>query len=152
MEGNAKIISLINRDENLHLSFSQQILTLWRNEPSEGFQHIVEKCEPIVIQMFKDAAEEEMEWAEYLFKDGSMLGLNAEILTMYMKWLTNKRMKAIKLEPLFEGAKNPINWINNWTESKSVQNAPQETEIESYVVGSFEQDMDTDNFDDFGDL
>lgn len=152
MEGNAKIISLINRDENLHLSFSQQILNLWRSEPSEGFQHIVEKCEPIVINMFRDAAKEEMEWAEYLFKDGSMLGLNAEILTMYMKWLTNKRMRAIKLEPLFDGAKNPINWINNWTESKSVQNAPQETEIESYVVGAFEQDMDTDNFDDFGDL
>lgn len=152
MEGNAKIISLINRDENLHLSFSQQVLNLWASEESEGFQHIVQECEPIVIKMFEDAANEEMEWAEYLFKDGSMLGLNAEILSMYMKWLTNKRMKAIKLEPLFPGAKNPINWIANWTESKSVQNAPQETEIESYVVGSFQQDMDDDKFDDFGDL
>lgn len=152
MEGNAKIISLINRDENLHLSFSQQILNLWKSEPTEGFQHIVERNEDIVRKMFEDATREEMEWADYLFKDGSMLGLNAEILKMYMKWLTNKRMRAIKMEPLFEKVNNPINWINNWTESKSVQNAPQETEIESYVVGSFEQDMDKDNFDDFGDL
>jgi ribonucleoside-diphosphate reductase beta chain len=150
MEGNAKIISLINRDENLHMGFTSFLLKVLRDEWEEGFQKIVEECEPLVIQMYKDAAQEEMEWAEYLFKDGSMIGLNAEILTQYMKWLTNNRMKAIGLEPIFDKVQNPISWINVWTGgSRDIQNAPQETEIENYVVGSFKQDVDEADYDEF---
>ena len=149
MEGNAKIISFINRDENLHMGFSTQVLKYLADDPSEGFQHIVKECEPIVIQMYKDAASEEMEWAKYLFKDGAMIGLNSEILIQYMKWLTNNRLKAIRLNPIFDKAVNPINWITNWTESKSIQEAPQETEKESYVVGSFQQLEENESFDEF---
>jgi ribonucleotide reductase beta subunit family protein with ferritin-like domain len=149
MEGNAKIISFINRDENLHMGFSTQVLKYLADDPSEGFQHIVKECEPIVIKMYKDAADEEMEWAKYLFKDGAMIGLNAEILVQYMKWLTNNRLKAIRLNPIFDKAVNPINWITNWTESKSIQEAPQETEKESYVVGSFQQLEENESFDEF---
>lgn len=149
MEGNAKIISLINRDENLHLAFTQTVLKKLRTEKSEGFVEIAKECEDIVIKMFEDAAKEEIEWAEYLFKDGSILGLNCEILVQYMKHLTNRRMKALGIKPLFEDTPNPINWIQNWTESKQVQIAPQESEIESYVIGSFSQDMDNIDFGDF---
>jgi ribonucleoside-diphosphate reductase beta chain len=149
MEGNAKIISFINRDENLHMGFSTQVLKYLADDAAEGFQHIVKECEPIVIQMYKDAANEEMEWAKYLFKDGAMIGLNAEILIQYMKWLTNNRLKAIRLNPIFDKAVNPINWITNWTESKSIQEAPQETEKESYVVGSFQQLEENESFDEF---
>lgn len=149
MEGNAKIISLINRDENLHLGFTALLLKYLAENKDEGFQKVVKECEPIVIQMFKDAANEEIEWAQYLFKDGSMLGLNAEILIQYMKWLTNNRMKMIKLEPIFDKVSNPISWINHWTESKDVQVAPQETEITSYVVGALKQDTDDANYDEF---
>jgi ribonucleoside-diphosphate reductase beta chain len=149
MEGNAKIISLINRDENLHMGFTTSILRYMRDEVSEGFQEIVQECEPVVIQMYKDATQEEIEWAEYLFKDGAMIGLNADILIQYMKWLTNSRMKTIKLEPIFEKVSNPINWINNWTESKGEQVAPQETEIQSYVIGAFNQDVDDADFSEF---
>lgn len=149
MEGNAKIISLINRDENLHLGFTQFILKKLREEPSEGFQDVVKDCEEIVINMFKDAALEEMEWAKYLFKDGSMLGLNEEILIRYMKYLTNMRMKVVGLEPVFEKTQNPISWVNNWTNSGSVQVAPQESEIESYVISSFDQDLDDTDFSEF---
>lgn len=141
MEGNAKIISLINRDENLHLAFTQNVLKYLRDNKDEGFQHIVKECEGTVVKMFEDAAKEEMEWAAYLFKDGSILGLNEQILVQYMKHLTNKRMRAVGVKPIFPDTTNPINWIQNWTESKRVQNAPQETEIESYKIGSFEQDM-----------
>jgi ribonucleoside-diphosphate reductase beta chain len=136
-------------DENLHLGFTQFVLKVMRDEPSEGFQHIVKECEPIVIKMFEDAAKEEMEWAEYLFKDGSLLGLNYEILCNYMKWLTNSRMKVIGLEPIFPKTNNPISWIKNWTESGSVQVAPQESEIESYVIGAFDNDVEDTNFDDY---
>ena len=149
MEGNAKIISLINRDENLHLAFTQNILKYLKNNDTEGFTDIVNECQSIVEQMFKDAAEEEMEWARYLFKDGSMLGLNDEILIQYMKHLTNKRSKAIGIGAVFEETPNPILWIKNWTESKHVQVAPQETQIETYKVGSFKQDTSDTDFSDF---
>jgi ribonucleoside-diphosphate reductase beta chain len=149
MEGNAKIISFINRDENCHLGFTQIILNLLRKNPDEGFTHIAQQCEPIVIKMFEDAAKEEIEWANYLFKDGGLLGLNAEILTQYMKWLTNLRMKGIGLTPIFEKVQNPISWINNWTSSKGVQVAPQESEIEAYVIGSIKNDLEETSFDEF---
>jgi ribonucleoside-diphosphate reductase beta chain len=150
MEGNAKIISYINRDENLHMGFTSFILKVLKDEWGEGFQKIVEDCHDIVIDMYKDAAEEEIEWARYLFKDGSMIGLNADILIQYMKWLTNNRMKIIGLEPIFEKVQNPISWINIWTgDSKGLQVAPQESEIESYVVGSFKQDVDEEDWSEF---
>ena len=149
MEGNAKIISLINRDENLHLAFTQNILKYLRENKDEGFQHIVKECEDTVVNMFSDAAKEEMDWAAYLFKDGSILGLNEKILVDYMKHLTNRRMKSLGLKPLFPDTPNPINWIQNWTESKRVQNAPQETEIESYKIGSFDQDINELNVEGF---
>ncbi len=149
MEGNAKIIAAINRDENLHLGFTQFVLNKLATEESEGFKEIVEECKPIVIQMFKDAAEEEIEWANYLFENGSLLGLNAQILTEYMKWLTNSRMRSIHLEPIFESVKNPIPWIKHWTESKAVQVAPQESQIQSYVVGNFKNDLEDTDFGEF---
>ena len=149
MEGNAKIISLINRDENLHLAFTQIILKYLKNEDSEGFTAIVEECKDIVVKMFKDAAAEEMDWARYLFKDGSMLGLNDEILIQYMKFLCNKRSKAVGIGNIFEETPNPILWIKNWTESKHVQVAPQQTQIQTYKVGSFKQDTSETDFSDF---
>jgi ribonucleoside-diphosphate reductase beta chain len=100
---------------------------------------IREYVNKISYQMYKDAASEEMEWAKYLFKDGTMIGLNSEILIQYMKWLTNNRLKAIRMETIFDKVPNPISWITNWTESKSIQEAPQETEKETYVVGAFQQ-------------
>lgn len=149
MEGNAKIIALINRDENLHLAITQNILKIMHSEPSEGFMEIAKKYKEQVFTMYEDAAKEEMEWAKYLFKDGSILGLNDEILIKYMKWLTNKRASGIGIGNIFENADNPINWIKNWTESKDVQEAPQETEKESYTSGSFKQDVDQVVFKDY---
>ncbi len=147
MEGNAKIISLINRDENIHLGFTQTLIKILKTNQSEGFVEIIKECEPIVIQMFKDAAKEEMDWADYLFKDGSMLGLNSDILKQYMKWLVNNRMRSIGLNPIFEKVENPILWIKNWTNSKDVQVGPQETEIESYLIGSLNNDLENLDFD-----
>ena len=150
MEGNAKIISLINRDENLHLGMSQAILKILRIDESEGFVKIAEECEEMVYQMYRDAAAEEEDWARYLFdrKDGTgMLGLNAEILTRYMKWMTNRRLRGIGLKHVFDGTSNPIPWMSNWTESKDVQVAPQEAEIEAYKSSAFIQDMEEHDWD-----
>lgn len=148
MEGNAKIIKLIARDENLHLGFTQFVLRKLKNEKSEGFTEIWKELEPTIIEMYRDSAKEEMEWAEYLFRDGSMLGLNAEILTKFMMYLTNNRMKAIQLEPIFEKTKNPIPWVNNWLDGQ-VQVAPQQTEITSYNKGGTKSDLGASDFSGF---
>ena len=149
MEGNAKVISLINKDENLHLGFTQKILRDMSINKEEGFFDIVNELKPKVYEMFKLAAEEEMQWADYLFQNGSMLGLNADILKKYMMFLTNSRLKAIGLDPIFERVNNPINWINAWTNSESVQAAPQETEIESYNKAAVNNDLTDSDFGDF---
>lgn len=149
MTGNAKVISLIARDENLHMGFTSLILKKLAENENEGFQDIVNDCKETIIQMYKDAAEEEMEWAKYLFKNGSMIGLNADILIQYMKYLTNQRMKLIKLDPIYEKTSNPISWIGNWIGGNAVQEAPQEEEIVSYSVGAFKQDIDEQSYDDF---
>lgn len=149
MEGNAKIISLINRDENLHLAFTQYILKILRNEKSERFDKIVKDCESIVIEMFKDASNEEMEWAKYLFNNGSLLGLNDKIIIKYMEYITNRRMASVGLNPIFSEVSNPIRWIKNWTESKHIQVAPQETEVESYKIGNSKIDIEKYDFSNY---
>jgi ribonucleoside-diphosphate reductase beta chain len=152
MEGNAKIIAAINRDENVHLAISQMTIKLLRTVPEEGFMEVAADCEDLVYQMYKDAAEEEKQWARYLFdpnRGKGMLGLTDEILIQYMEWLTNKRLRGIGLKYLFPGAENPINWIEDWTNSKRLQNAPQETEIEQYIVGAFKHDLDDVDFSGF---
>jgi len=149
MEGNAKIISFINRDENLHLAISQNIINFMRKNEDEGFSDVYDDHREWMNNQFASATKEEIAWAEYLFQDGALLGLNAELLTQYMKWLTNKRMKAIGLDPIFDNQKNPLGWITNWTDSKRVQVAPQESEIETYKVGALKSDISDGEFDDF---
>jgi len=138
MIGNASIIKLINRDENIHGSLTRFVVKQLRTREDEGFIEVAKDCEDIVQKMWSDAAQEEIKWAEYLFKDGDLMGLNAEILTKYMKHLVNLRMKNCGFTPIFEKTKNPITWINKYVDSGSVQVAPQETEITSYLSNSMD--------------
>jgi ribonucleoside-diphosphate reductase beta chain len=152
MEGNAKIIKLIARDEALHLAGTQHMLNLMRDGKDDpDMQAIAIECEAEVIQMFKDAAEQEKEWAEYLFKDGSMIGLNAQILKQYLEYITNIRMSALNMQPIFEQTTNPLPWLNHWLDSDNVQVAPQETEITSYLVSAIDNTIDSED-EDFSDF
>ena len=149
MEGSAKIISLISRDENQHLVLTQQILKNWaKGIDDPEMKQIASEEKETITQMFRDAVDEEKEWAEYLFKDGSMIGLNDKLLTKYVEWIANKRMKAIGLEPIYDVPlrNNPLPWTEHWISSKGLQVAPQETEVESYVVGGIKQDVKKDSF------
>ena len=148
MEGSAKIISLIARDESQHLVITQNILKNWANGDDPEMLEIMQEEEENVYQMFKDTVEEEKDWAEYLFKDGSMIGLNAKLLDSYVEYIANRRMKAIGLKPIFDTpmSNNPLPWTQHWLNSKMMQNAPQETEIESYVIGGIKQDVKKDTF------
>ena len=148
MEGSAKIISLIARDESQHLVPTQNILKNWANGDDPVMQDIMREEEENVIQMFRNAVDEEKSWADYLFKDGSMIGLNAKLLSQYVEWIANRRMKAVGLDPIYDVAakNNPLPWTQYWLNSKGQQNAPQETEIESYIVGGIKQDVKGDTF------
>ena len=151
MEGSAKIISLIARDENQHLVLTQQILNKWKEGDDPEMVEIMKEEEEHVIEMFRNAVQEEKEWAEYLFMDGSMIGLNGKLLSQYVEWIANRRMKSIGLTPIYDIPlrNNPLPWTQHWISSKGLQVAPQETEVESYVVGGIKQDVKKNTFSGF---
>ena len=151
MEGSAKIDSLIARDENQHLVITQQILNKWRDGDDPDMKKIFKEEEAWFYKTFENAVNQEKLWSEYLFKDGSMIGLNEKLLQQYVEWIANKRMKAVGLKPVYDIAMraNPLPWTQHWISSKGLQVAPQETEVESYVVGGIKQDVKKDTFSGF---
>jgi len=148
MEGNAKIIGLIARDESQHMTITQNIIKKWLEGDDPDMREIAREEEENIIEMFKQCVEEEKNWAEYLFKDGSMIGLNDKLLSKYVEWVANRRMKSIGLKPIFDvpANNNPLPWTEHWLNSKSMQVAPQETEVESYVIGGIKQDVSESTF------
>tara|TARA_Y100000592_G_scaffold37060_1_gene58683 strand:+ start:3641 stop:4738 length:1098 start_codon:yes stop_codon:yes gene_type:complete len=152
MEGSAKIISLIARDENLHLAVSQNIINNYkRSEDDKQMLDIIKETEQQVYDMYDTAVQQEKDWAKFLFKDGSMIGLNDTLLNQYVEFMANKRMKAIGLKGPYDqpSNNNPLPWTQHWLNSRGLQNAPQETEIESYVVGGIKQDVEKETFKGF---
>ena len=146
MEGNAKIIKFIARDENVHLGSTQQLLKLLPKEDKD-FAKIANETLDECTQMFVSAVEQEKRWAEFLFKDGSMIGLNAQLLSQYIEWIANKRMIAIGIKsPFTVPAASPLPWTQKWISGAEVQVAPQETEISSYIIGGTKQDVEEDTF------
>ncbi|WP_019027915.1 class Ia ribonucleoside-diphosphate reductase subunit beta [Colwellia piezophila] len=150
LEGNAKIIKLIARDEALHLTGTQHILNNWKSGNDDPEMKIIsEEMRDQGLQIFLDVVEQEKEWAQYLFKDGSMIGLNAEILNQYIEYISNQRLSAIGFDAPFDIKSNPLPWMNAYLVSDNVQVAPQETEISSYLVGQVDSAVSADDFDDF---
>ena len=151
MEGSAKIISLIARDENQHLALTQNILNNWRKGDDPDLKEIMVEEEEWTYKMFDLCVNEEKKWADYLFKHGTMIGLNDKLLQKYVEWIANKRLRAIGLKPVYDVPlkNNPLPWTEHWLSSKGLQVAPQETEVESYVVGGIKQDVKKDTFSGF---
>ena len=152
MEGSAKIISLIARDENLHLAVTQNIINNYRNkENDKEMLQVIKETEQEVYDMYNIAVQQEKEWAKYLFNHGSMIGLNDTLLNQYVEFMANKRMKGIGLKGPYDQPtnNNPLPWTTHWLNSRGLQNAPQETEIESYIVGGIKQDVEKETFKGF---
>ena len=149
MEGNAKIIKFIARDENVHLASTQTLIKLLPKDDPD-FAKIAKETEQECIEMFMQAVEQEKAWAEYLFKDGSMIGLNAELLSKYVDWIAHKRIQAAGLSsPIKIDSMNPLPWTQKWIAGSDVQVAPQETEISSYIIGGTKQDVEKNTFSGF---
>lgn len=150
MEGSTKIMKLIARDENLHLSSTQYMInTMADGKDDPEMQELYMELFSEFQQMYLEAADQEKEWAEYLFKDGSMIGLNTRILCQYVEYIANQRMKAVGLPVAFEQSTNPIPWVNSYLNSDNVQVAPQEAEISSYLVGQIDSAVNADDFAEF---
>jgi ribonucleoside-diphosphate reductase beta chain len=148
MEGNAKIIKFIARDENLHLAGTQQLLKALSKEDEE-FARIAEETRDECIKLFVDAVNQEKAWASFLFRDGSMVGLNEPLLAEYVEWIAHKRMTAVGLASPYKGGSNPLPWTQKWISGAEVQVAPQETEITSYINGGVKKDVNGDTFKGF---
>ena len=150
MEGNAKIIKLIARDEALHLNGTQhmlQIMAEGKDDPEMAV--IARELKEEAREIFIAAAEQEKEWADYLFQGGSMIGLNKDILCQYVEYITNQRMTVLGFEPAFNVSQNPLPWMNSWLNSDNVQVAPQEVEVSSYLVGQIDNEVQSEDFSNF---
>lgn len=145
MEGNAKIIKLICRDENVHLGSTQTLLKILPQDDPD-YVKIKDECQDEVVKLFNDVVEQEKDWAKFLFAGGSMIGLNEQLLSEYVEWIAHKRMTALGLPNIYRGGSNPLPWTSKWIAGADVQVAPQETEITSYVVGGTKQDIDQNTF------
>jgi len=148
LEGSAKIIGLIARDESLHMTITQNILKNWSKGDDPDMKKIAKEEEKNVYKMFENTVQEEKEWANYLFKDGSIIGLNDKLLQKYVEWTANRRLKGLGMNAIFDTpiSNNPLPWTAHWLSSKGMQVAPQETEVESYLIGSIKQDVKKDTF------
>ena len=151
LEGSAKIIGLISRDEALHMTITQNIMNKWRDGDDKEMAEIAKEEEENVYEMFRQCVEEEKAWAQYLFKDGSIIGLNDKLLASYVEWTANRRLKGLGMKAIFDTpiSNNPLPWTAHWLSSKGMQVAPQETEVESYLIGSIKQDVKKDTFANF---
>jgi len=152
MEGSAKIISLIARDEAQHLALSTHVLKLWaQGKDDPEMAAIAKECEDEVYDLWRECVAEEKDWAEYLFKDGSMIGLNSTLLHQYVEYIANRRLKAVGMQAIFDQPvnTNPLPWTTHWLSSSGLQVAPQETEVESYIIGGIKQDVDKDSLKGF---
>lgn len=152
MEGSAKIISLIARDESQHLALTTHILKNWmQGKDDPEMAEIARECNEEVYEMWKSCVLEEKAWAEYLFKDGSIIGLNETLLFKYVEYIANRRLKSLGYTAIFDAPvnTNPLPWTQHWLSSSGLQTAPQETQIQSYIIGGIKQDVTEDNFKGF---
>ena len=151
MEGSAKILSLIARDEATHLNLSTHVIKAWQKGDDKDMTKVMKGLDKTVIDMFKKCVEEEKAWAKHLFKDGSIIGLNEKLLGQYVEWICNKRLRALGYDPIYDipASQNPLPWTQHWLSSKGLQVAPQETEVESYLIGGVKQDVQKGQFKKF---
>ncbi|AIS73546.1 hypothetical protein pSs1_00236 [Shigella phage pSs-1] len=145
MEGNAKIMKFIARDEQLHLKGTQYIIRqLQLGTDGDEWVKIAQECEQEAVDIFMEVNRQEKDWAVHLFKDGDVPGLNTNSMWSFIDYLTVSRMKQCGLPcPITDApVKHPYPWIREYLNSDNVQSAPQEVELSSYLVAQIDNDVD----------
>jgi len=140
--GNGNIISLILQDELLHKGWTAYLINQVIKEDSRFIQ-AAKECEAEVIQIYKDVIAEEKGWADYLFKKGPVIGLNANILKEFVDYTATDALKQIGIKYWNPSTKTtPIPWFNKHTDTDKKQTALQESESTNYVIGIMSDSLD----------
>lgn len=142
--GNGNIISLILQDEILHRDWTAYLINQCvKDDPR--FAEIKQECADEVYQIYMDVITEEKEWANYLFKFGPVIGLNAQILRDFMDFTAANALKDIGIKYHFPAPKTtPIPWFNKHQDTSKKQTALQESESTNYVIGVMGDALDYD--------
>ena len=142
--GNGNIISLILQDELLHKGWTAYIINQVIKDDTR-FAEVRNECHQEVYAMYMDVIREEKEWADYLFKKGPVIGLNAQILKDFLDYTAFNALKDIGIKYTSPAPKTtPIPWFNKHTDTSSKQTALQESESTSYVIGVMSDNVDYD--------
>lgn len=149
MKGNADIIKLIARDEAQHVGITVNILRNLKKENDPDFKKIIEEEADTVIALFDEVVQQEKDWAKYLFKDGSIIGLNENLLCKYLEFIANKRMKSVGLKPKYDTNADPFGWMTTWLSAEDTQAAPQEKDLTDYLINVLDTTVDEGNLIDF---
>lgn len=146
MQGNSNIITLIARDESIHLALTQTILKAWRDGKDDpDFKILFLQEQEHIKNIYENIVEQEREWAQYLFSKGSLLGLNEQILVDYVEYIAGSRLKNLGIQHNYSN-KNPLSWTLKYLNSSDKQESPQESEKNSYIIGGIKNDMEESNF------
>jgi ribonucleoside-diphosphate reductase beta chain len=146
--GNGNIISLILQDEILHKEWTAWMINQVVKEDPR-FAKVKVECEAEVYQMYLDVIREEKAWAEYLFKFGPVIGLNANILKDFVDYTAAGALKEIGIKYLEPAPKStPIPWFNKHVDTSKKQTALQENESTNYVIGVMSDTLDYDELPD----
>lgn len=146
--GTSENLCFISRDENIHLALTQHLLKNLKKKDEEGFKEYYKAATERIQARYIEVFREEVKWVDYLFSQGSYLGMNANILKQYLTFITIKRMKAVGIKvtkEMLDGhwcVVNPIPWVDKYINMDSVEKLPQEENVLNYVTGGVNQDVD----------
>lgn len=146
--GNGNIISLILQDEILHAEWTAWIINNVVKEDAD-YVKLSQECESKVYKLYEEVIEEEKAWADYLFKKGVVIGLNADILRDFIDWTAHIKLKEVGIKYQAEHPKSsPIPWFNKYVNIHKRQTALQENESTSYIIGAMGDSIDKDELPD----
>jgi len=142
--GNGNIISLILQDELLHKGWTAWIINQVVKEDPR-FVEAARACEQEVLEIYRDVIAEEKQWADYLFKKGPVIGLNANILRDFVDFTASQALKEIGIKYWNPHPKTtPIPWFLKHSDTSKKQTALQESESTNYVIGVMSESLDYD--------
>jgi len=143
--GNGNIISLILQDELLHKGWTAYLINQVVKEDSR-FAQVKSECESEVYQLYMDVIREEKDWADYLFKMGPVIGLNAAVLKDFVDYTAMGALKDIGIRYNNPAPKStPIPWFTKHSDTSKKQSALQETESTNYVIGIMSESLEYDD-------
>lgn len=135
MVGNSSLIKLIANDELMHVAFTTALIRMLPSDDEE-FAVIARECAEEALHIFMEVVTDEKRWGKYLFQNGTLIGLNEQMLCLEIDFVASKKCQAVNMVYPDSAPKHrPLPWMTKWLNEGDMQPAPQETEKTSYVKG-----------------